>query len=95
MLHKSRLDEFEAWCRKHGYGTRPGKGEYQVLQIHYPAKGWVPIYEKLYSKEHYTVSGLLVPIVKKFLMSKAEESKICHTDTAPSAAQRGSRESGE
>jgi len=72
LLHKSKLEEFARWClMTKGYMTLPGRGEFQVLQVEMPGHGFVAIYEKIRSKEHYSVDKRMVNLVMEFI----EETK--------------------
>ena len=72
LLHKSKLNEFVAWCSTKKITTRPGGGDFQVLQVNIDGK-MIPIYEKVLSKEHYSIPEKLVPLVKKFIMETKEK----------------------
>ena len=76
LLHKSLLNDFKTYLDQKGVKHRPGKGTYQVLQVHVcvaqgrnkaPAFMWSPIYEKDSSTEHYTVQEELVNTVRLFV----------------------------
>ena len=70
LLHKSKLEEFKRWLQTQGIAYRDGKGDYQVIQVEHPEHGYLVIYEKLDSKEHYSVPWKLTPIVIAFIEGK-------------------------
>ena len=67
LLHKSKLDEFECWCSLYGIETRPGKGEWQVLQVKDPKYGWQVVFDRKDSPEHYTINDKLRNLVWNFI----------------------------
>lgn len=68
-LHKTKLEAFKAWLDMQGIGYRPGKGDWQVLQV-LTNKGWQVIFSRLDMPEHFTVGDDLMPLVRRFLESK-------------------------
>lgn len=66
LLHKTKKDAFLAWCDRHGYKTRKGKGVFQVAQVYFNLK-WEAIYERIHMPEHYTVTRGLEFLVKAFI----------------------------
>ena len=66
LLHKSKLDAFIAYLDANNIGHRPGKGDYQVLQV-LTAKGWQVVFRKSDMPEHFTVNKALVPTVRRFI----------------------------
>jgi hypothetical protein len=75
MLHISKLDAFKAYLNDQEIAHRPGKGEYQVLQVLTELFGWKCIYRKLEMPEHYSLDDKLVPLVYRFLGKDAPERK--------------------
>lgn len=67
LLHKTKLEEFKSWCLANNIATRPGKGLWQVLQVHTEEFGWQVIFDKLDSPEHFTINEKLIPTVKRFI----------------------------
>lgn len=67
LLHKTKLQEFKKFLDAEGIAYRPGKGDYQVLQVEHPEHGWVVIYEKLHSPEHFSIPWKMVGLVEKFI----------------------------
>jgi hypothetical protein len=72
LLHKSKLEDFKQWLDSAGYEHRPGRGDYQVLQVktNYPHGNWQCLFDRDNAMEHYTTPWPLESIVKSFLRSK-------------------------
>lgn len=66
-LHISKLDAFKLWLNDHGIAHRPGKGDYQVLQVRTPNNGWQCVFRKNEMPEHFTVNEKLMPLVRRFI----------------------------
>ncbi len=73
-LHKTKLDDFKLYLDSHGIAYRPGKGDYQVLQVQ-TGKGWQSIYGKNNMTEHFSVQDKLMPTVRLFLNSSKKSKK--------------------
>ena len=67
LLHKSRLEAFRTYLTERGIEHRPGRGDFQVLQVMTGKSSWQVIYDRLNAPEHYTVTGPLEPTVRKFI----------------------------
>ena len=67
LLHKSRLAEFQAWLGSRGIDSRPGKGDYEVLQVLRNDGHWFKLYRREHMPEHLTVQGPLVQLVREFI----------------------------
>ncbi len=68
LLAIHKLEEFKIWLTEQGIEHRPTGAAYQVLQVRMIGDPrWHPVYKKLNAKEHLSVPGALVPLVKKFL----------------------------
>lgn len=65
-LHISKLEAFKEWLNERDVPHRPGKGEFQVLQVCVEVHGWKCIHKRLDMPEHYTVDEKLMPLVKQF-----------------------------
>ena len=65
-LHKNKLEEFKNWLNEMDVPNRPGKGDYQVLQVMVDLHSWKCIYKRNDMPEHLTVDDLLMPLVKRF-----------------------------
>lgn len=74
LLHKTKLEAFKLWLDSHGIAHRPGKGDYQALQVLSPESGWQVVFTKNEMPEHYTVNAKLVPIVRNFIASQHERT---------------------
>lgn len=70
QLHKTKLDQFRTWLESYGYPCRDTTADYQVLQVYLEtgrSGHWIPIYERVGSKEHYTVDRRLDGLLRGFL----------------------------
>lgn len=66
LLHKKHLDEFKSWLQGRGVPHRPGKGDWQVLQVEVQGV-WYAVYKRAFMPEHLTVAGnKLEKLVRKF-----------------------------
>ena len=70
LLHKTKLDEFKAWLTAQGIAHRPGRGEFQVLQVALPRNQWGVVYDRIEAPEHYTVTGPLEGTVRRYIRTK-------------------------
>lgn len=66
LLHKTVLEEFKAFLDGEGIAHRPGRGDWQILQVCKDGKHWNCVYERLDMPEHYTTDMHLDPLVVKF-----------------------------
>jgi len=66
-LHITKLENFKEWLNETGRAHRPGKGDYQVLQVMTDDKGWQCIFSRHDMPEHFTVQDALMPVVWKYL----------------------------
>lgn len=69
-LHISKLEKFKEYLNNYGVAHRPGKGDYQVLQVLTANAGWQAIYKRSDMPEHYTVQDKLMPTVQAFLRTE-------------------------
>jgi hypothetical protein len=74
-LHINHLEPFKEWLVRQGIAYRPGKGNYQVLQVNTPEHGFQVIFSREDMPEHYTVAGKLLPLVMQFLNERKGETK--------------------
>lgn len=70
LLHKSKLKEFETWLVEKGWSIEPVKGEYEVLRAKKPPNKPLIIFERLDSKEHYTVPNNHNNLVYAYIKDK-------------------------
>jgi hypothetical protein len=70
LLHKTKLEDFKKWCDEMGIPHRPGKGDWQVLQVCVEFFGWKVIHKRIDMPEHLTVDERLIPLVHKFIDSQ-------------------------
>ena len=70
LLHKTKLEAFKVWLDGHGVEHRPGRGDFQVLQVLVPRSGWQVVYDRIQAPEHYTVPKPLESLTLKFVRSK-------------------------
>lgn len=66
-LHVSKLDDFKEWLNSEGIPYRPGKGNYQVLQVRTEKDGWQCIFKRDDMPEHYSVNDKLMRLVWIYL----------------------------
>lgn len=66
MLHISKLEEFKNWLDGKGIAHRPGKGDWQVLQVCKDGQHWNCVYTRLEMPEHYTTDRHLDSLVAEF-----------------------------
>jgi hypothetical protein len=67
LLAKHRLEEFKAWLTAKGVPHRPGRGHYEVLQVHYKPPQWQVLFFRDKDSPHYTVPDPLYPLVRSFI----------------------------
>lgn len=77
-LHKTKLGAFKEYLDYNMIPYRPGKGDYQVLQVQIEAR-WQVIHERLDMPEHFTIPEKLVPTVFAFIRSERSNSKLKET----------------
>lgn len=66
LLHKSKLEAFKSWLDANGIPNRPGKGDFQLLQVCKDGKHWNCIYSRIEMAEHVTVDRHLESLVRRF-----------------------------
>jgi len=66
-LHKTKLEAFKTWLDQNEIPHRPGKGDWEVLQVFTEKSNWQRVFERLDMKEHYSVNEKLLPIVRRFI----------------------------
>lgn len=66
MLHRTKLDDFKRWLDANGIPHRPGKGDYQVLQVCRDGQHWNCVYIRDRMPEHYTTDRHLDSLVSRF-----------------------------
>ena len=71
-LHLSHLEPFKQFLIDEFVAFRPGKGDFQVLQIQLPDGQWACIYSRLDMPEHYTVDRRLENLVHRFIKAKKD-----------------------
>jgi hypothetical protein len=71
------LEDFKKYLDELGVPHRPGKGDYQILQVCIDLYGWRVIHHRADTTGHLTVDERLVPLVKRFIdeQHKEKESK--------------------
>lgn len=67
LLHKTKLDAFKAWLDSKGIEHRPGRGEYQMLQVKMKNGQWQCVFDRHSAPEHYTVAHPLEQHVHRFI----------------------------
>lgn len=71
MLHKSKLEEFKDWLTSNNYAHRPGRGDWQVLQVCKDGKNWNSVYERAHMPEHFTTDRHLDSLVSRFCKERS------------------------
>lgn len=71
LLHYNKLETFKHWLEIRGVPTRPGNGEYEVLQV-WQDPHWIPIFRRT-KGDHLTVQGRMVALVEQFLQDKRND----------------------
>jgi hypothetical protein len=71
LLHKSEFHAFKAWLDRKGIKSRDGIGEFQVMQVAWPADQWNCVYDRIHAPEHYTVTRPMEPLVRRFIQARA------------------------
>jgi len=66
LLHKSKLESFKSWLDSKGLEHRPGRGDYQELQVR-TGKTWHVIYSRNYMPEHLTIPDPIISLVSNFI----------------------------
>lgn len=66
LLHKDKLEGFKSWLTAKGREHRPGRGNWQVLQVRH-GTGWQAIFERAEMPEHLSVPGPLIPLVQAYI----------------------------
>jgi hypothetical protein len=82
-LHKDKLEGFKKWLNDSGIAHRPGKGDYQVLQVLTPKSGWQVIFKRNDMPEHFSINDKLLPVVQSYLSEKRSHRKIKCFDGEP------------
>lgn len=70
LLHITKLEEFKAWLDSEKIPHRPGKGEWQALQVCKDGKNWSSIFIRLDMPEHFTTDWRLDKLVGKFCRAR-------------------------
>lgn len=74
LMHKTKLEEFKAWLDAEGISHRPGRGNYQALQVRKDGTHWNCVYERNEMPEHYSTDRHLDPLVRKFCRQRNSSS---------------------
>ncbi|MBY4730779.1 hypothetical protein K6V90_09565 [Cupriavidus pauculus] len=72
LLHKSKLKAFKEWLTAIGIEHRQPRGDFQVLQVKVKT-GWQCVFDRLDTKEHYTVAAPLESTVRRFINAAAKD----------------------
>lgn len=72
LLHRTKLEAFKEFLDAHDVPHRPGRGDYQVLQVRWSDKHWAGVYTRNSMAEHYTNDPQLNFLVRWF----CRESKL-------------------
>lgn len=74
-LHLSHLEPFKQFLIDEFITFRPGRGDFQVLQIQLKDGQWACLYSRLDMPEHYTVDRRLDDLVTAFINKMKGASK--------------------
>lgn len=66
LLHKTKVAAFTAWLTEAGIEHRPGRGEWQLLQVRIK-RAWACLYARIDMPEHVTCEVRLEPLVRRFI----------------------------
>ena len=69
-LKQEDLEDFKTFCAERGIETRPGKGDYQVLQVFVPETKVFGVLHRRDSAEFLTIGEVLFPLVRLYLSSR-------------------------
>ena len=82
ILHKFKLLDFALWLLGDGWEIDPANGECQVLRAR-KGKRFLALYEKHGAKEHYTVRGVDMPVVRAYLKNRSSAERRWADGTIP------------
>lgn len=71
LLHKTKLEDFKAWLDAQAIAHRPGRGDWQVLQVLIGTQ-WHVVYERNHMPEHFTTVRHLDKLVASFCRERKE-----------------------
>ena len=75
LLHKTQLQPFMVWLDKKRIHHRPGRGEFQVLQVEIQVGQWGIVYDRLSAPEHYTVTRPMEVLVRRFVQARKDKAR--------------------
>lgn len=71
LLHKSKLTAFRTYLESKGWTIEPNKGFYDILRARHPQYTHpLIVYERADAKEHYTIEGRMIHIVRAWLQDR-------------------------
>jgi hypothetical protein len=79
LFHRVHLDSFKAWLDREKIQHRPGKGEWQVLQVNHPRWKWMVIHESSRA-EHLTIDSRMGSMVARFLRDYKSKARARRED---------------
>lgn len=68
-LHRSKLEDFKAWCAQQGWKVTHPTAAYQVLRIDFGAKSPAIVYDR-HEGDHLTVFDESLKLVKRYLKQR-------------------------
>ena len=68
LLHLNKFDEFVKWLDQSKIVHRPGKGEWQIIQIK-KGSNWLCVYARAEMLEHFSVDKRLEVTIRSFIKS--------------------------
>ncbi len=84
LLHKNDLDLFIKYLDHRCIPHRPGRGDYEVLQVQRADGTWTVLWRRDKMPEHFTVEDRMVPLVQNFIDWKHQQCSTHDTSTPPS-----------
>ncbi len=74
LLHVSKLEEFKAWLDAQGILHRPGRGDYEELQINNKSTAWYCIFSRNHMPEHFTNDKRIDGLILRFIRESKEKN---------------------
>lgn len=75
LLHKNKVEDFKRYLDEIGVTHRPGRGDYEILQVYRNDGQWFKLYSRHNMPEHVTVQGPLCPLVRSYLHARHLEDE--------------------
>lgn len=76
-LHKIHLEELKTWLLQDLWIIEPAKGEFEVLRARKSGgRRMIILYDRLESKEHYTIRDKDWPVIAAFLRDRKRQESL-------------------